>query len=76
MASASNITDYQARRLLTRYREKQSDPTTLVHTLNSTAVVTRTLVAMVENYQQKDGTVKIPKALAPYMGGITALEKR
>ena len=74
MASASNITDFQARRLLIRYREKQSDPTTLVHTLNSTAVVTRTLVAMVENFQQEDGSVKIPKALAPYMGGITSLQ--
>ncbi len=76
MASASNVTDFQARRLLIRYREKQSEPTILVHTLNSTAVVTRTLVAMVENYQQKDGSVKIPGALAPYMGGITALKKR
>ncbi len=76
MASASNVTDFQARRLHIRYRDKQSDPTTLVHTLNSSAVVTRTLVAMVENFQQKDGTVKIPKALAPYMGGISALEKR
>ena len=76
MASASNITDYQARRLRIRYREKQSDPTVLVHTLNSTAVVTRTLVAMVENFQQKDGSVRIPKALAPYMDGISALQKR
>jgi seryl-tRNA synthetase len=76
MASASNITDFQARRLLIRYREKQSDPTTLVHTLNSSAVVTRTLVALVENFQQKDGTIKIPKELAPYMGGITTLQKR
>ena len=75
MGSASNITDFQARRLLIRYREKQSEPTVLVHTLNSTAVVTRTLVAMVENFQQEDGSVKIPKALAPYMGGITALKK-
>ena len=76
MASASNITDYQSRRLRIRYREKQSDPTVLVHTLNSTAVVTRTLVAMVENFQQKDGSVKIPKALAPYMDGIANLRKR
>jgi seryl-tRNA synthetase len=76
MASASNVTDYQARRLLIRYREKQNEATTLVHTLNSSAVVTRTLVAMVENFQQKDGTVKIPKALSPYMGGITSLQKR
>ncbi len=76
MASASNITDFQARRLLIRYREKQSDPTTLVHTLNSSAVVTRTLVALVENFQEKDGSVRIPKALAPYMGGIDALQRR
>ena len=76
MASASNVTDYQARRLLIRYREKQSDPTVLVHTLNSTAVVTRTLVALVENFQQKDGSVRIPNALSPYMGGIDALRRR
>ena len=76
MASASNVTDYQSRRLRIRYRDKQSEPTALVHTLNSTAVVTRTLVAMVENFQQKDGTVKIPKAVAPYMDGITSLQKR
>jgi len=73
MASASNITDFQARRLLIRYREKQSAPTALVHTLNSTAVVTRTLVALIENFQQKDGSVKIPEALGPYMGGVHVL---
>ncbi|HYC26770.1 MAG TPA: serine--tRNA ligase [Nitrososphaerales archaeon] len=76
MASASNVTDFQARRLLIRYRDKTSDPTTLVHTLNSTAVVTRTLVALVENFQQKDGTVRIPDALAPYMGGVTELRRQ
>ena len=74
MASASNITDFQARRLAIRYRGKQSDPTALVHTLNSSAVVTRTLVALVENFQQKDGSVTVPKALAPYMGKIDRLE--
>ena len=76
MASASNVTDFQARRLHIRYRDRQSDPTSLVHTLNSSAVVTRTLVALVENFQQKDGSVKVPKALAPYMSGITALQRR
>jgi seryl-tRNA synthetase len=76
MASASNVTDFQARRLLIRYREKQNDPTILVHTLNSTAVVTRTLVALVENFQRKDGSVKVPKALGPYMGGIESLRHR
>jgi seryl-tRNA synthetase len=74
MASASNITDFQARRLLIRYREKQSSPTALVHTLNSTAVVTRTLVALVENFQRKDGTVAIPKPLVGYMGGLESLK--
>jgi len=73
MASASNITDFQALRLLIRYRETSNAPTTLVHTLNSTAVVTRTLVALVENFQQKDGTVKIPEVLGPYMKGIDSL---
>jgi len=73
MASASNITDFQARRLRIRYRTKQNEPTMLVHTLNSTGVVTRTLVAMVENFQHKDGSVKIPTPLIPYMGGIDSL---
>jgi seryl-tRNA synthetase len=73
MASASNVTDFQARRLLIRYREKQNAPTALVHTLNSTAVVTRTLVAVLENFQQKDGSVKIPPPLIPYMGGVDTL---
>jgi seryl-tRNA synthetase len=76
MASASNVSDFQARRLLIRYREKQNEPTVLVHTLNSSAVVTRTLVALVENFQQKDGSVKIPKALGSYMGGIDELRGR
>jgi len=76
MASASNVTDFQARRLLIRYREKQAEPTRLVHTLNSTAVVTRTLVALVENFQQKDGAVAIPKPLVPYMGGVKRLERQ
>jgi seryl-tRNA synthetase len=76
MVSCSNCTDYQARRLKVRFRDMQSDPTTLVHTLNSTAVTTRALVALVENFQQKDGSVKIPNVLTPYMGGITALQKR
>ncbi len=76
MVSASNITDFQSRRLLIRYRKKQGEPTTLVHTLNSTGVVTRTLVALVENFQQKDGSVRIPKILHPYMAGIESLQRR
>ncbi|MDG6985880.1 MAG: serine--tRNA ligase [Nitrososphaerota archaeon] len=76
MVSCSNCTDYQARRLKIRYRDKQSEATRLVHTLNSTAVTTRVLVAIVENFQQKDGSVRVPSALAPYMGGIDALRRR
>jgi seryl-tRNA synthetase len=76
MVSCSNCTDYQARRLKTRFRDKQNEPTKLVHTLNSTAVTTRVLVAIVENFQQKDGSVKIPKALAPYMGETNTLARR
>jgi seryl-tRNA synthetase len=69
MVSCSNATDYQARRLMIRYKEKQSSEPTLVHILNSTAVTTRALVAVVENHQQADGSIAIPKPLAPYMGG-------
>src|SRR5271169_238308 len=69
MVSCSNVTDYQARRLMIRYKEKQSAEPTLVHTLNSTAVTTRALVAVVENFQQRDGSIAIPKPLVPYMGG-------
>jgi seryl-tRNA synthetase len=75
MVSASNVTDYQARRLLIRYRDKQNSPTALVHTLNSTAVVTRTLVALVENFQKKDGTVPIPEPLLPYTMGVDSLRR-
>ncbi len=69
MVSCSNCTDYQARRLMIRYREKQTAEPSLVHTLNSTAVTTRALVAVVENFQQADGSIAIPKPLIPYMGG-------
>jgi len=73
--SNSNCTDYQARRLNIKYREKEGlPPAGYVHTLNSTAIATsRTLIAILEAYQQKDGSVKIPKVLVPYMGGIKEL---
>ena len=68
--SCSNCTDYQARRLNIRYREKEGAPVKgFVHTLNSTAIATgRTIVALLENFQQEDGTISIPKALRKYMG--------
>ncbi|MGB9740701.1 MAG: serine--tRNA ligase [Candidatus Bathyarchaeia archaeon] len=70
--SCSNCTDYQARRLNIKYREKEGTPPKgFVHTLNSTAVATgRTIVAILENYQQEDGSVIVPEVLRKYMGGI------
>jgi len=75
--SNSNCTDYQARRLNLKYREKEGKaPAGFVHTLNNTAIATsRTIVAIVEQFQQKDGTVLIPKVLWPYMNGTKKLEK-
>jgi seryl-tRNA synthetase len=70
--SCSNCTDYQARRLNIKYREKEGEaPKGFVYTLNSTAVATgRTIVALIENYQQEDGSVIVPEVLRKYMGGI------
>lgn len=68
--SCSNCTDYQARRLNIRYREKEgAAPKGFVHTLNSTAIATgRTIVAVLENYQQQDGSIMIPDVLRKHMG--------
>ena len=66
--SASNCTDFQARRLGIKYRDK-NNKLSFVHTLNGTAfAIGRTLIAIIENYQQKDGTVKIPEVLQKYTG--------
>jgi len=67
----------QARRANIRYRPKGQNKTALVHTLNGSGLaVGRTWLAIVENYQQQDGSVKIPEALIPYMGGTTVIEPR
>jgi seryl-tRNA synthetase len=69
VTSTSNCTDYQARRLKTRFRRKGSKRNELVHTLNGTAIaVSRALVALLENHQRRDGSVGIPEALKPYVG--------
>jgi seryl-tRNA synthetase len=69
VTSASNCTDYQARRLRTRFRRAGSKKNELVHTLNGTAIaVPRTIVAILENHQRADGSVAIPKALQSYLG--------
>jgi seryl-tRNA synthetase len=70
ISSCSNCEDFQARRAQIRYRKEKGKPN-FVHTLNGSGLaVGRTLVAILENYQQKDGSVIIPKALRPYMDGI------
>ena len=68
ITSTSNTTDYQARRLQIRYRKDGGRPQ-LLHTLNGTAVaVSRALIPILENYQQEDGSIKVPEALVPYIG--------
>jgi len=72
VGSNSNCSDYQARRLNIRFREKEGQaPAGFVHTLNNTALATsRTMIAILEQFQQEDGSVVIPKVLRPFMGGI------
>jgi seryl-tRNA synthetase len=73
ISSCSNMGDFQARRMQARYKQGQAKPE-LVHTLNGSGLaVGRTGVAILENYQQADGSVKVPKALQKYMGGIEVL---
>jgi seryl-tRNA synthetase len=75
ISSCSNCGDWQARRMNARYRPAEGKGTVFVHTLNGSGLaVGRTLVAVLENYQQADGGVTVPTALLPYMGGITKLE--
>ena len=75
ISSCSNFEDFQARRAGIRFKRKGASGTELVHTLNGSGLaVGRTLVAVLENYQQKDGTVRIPRALQSYMGGIECIK--
>jgi len=70
ISSCSNCTDFQARRMKSRVRNPESGKTELVHTLNGSGLaVGRTLIAVLENYQRRDGSIQIPEALRPYMGG-------
>ncbi len=74
ISSCSNFEDYQARRADIRFKRKNGTKTEFVHTLNGSGLaVGRTLVALLENYQQEDGSVLIPDALKPYMNGIEKL---
>lgn len=73
LTSTSNCTTYQARRLDIRYRT-QSGKTAPVATLNGTLATTRWIVAILETHQQKDGSVRVPQALQPYLGGLSSME--
>ena len=79
LVSTSNCTDYQTRRLKIRYREKDGMPTQMAHSLNSTLIaIERGLTCILENYQQKDGSVKVPEVLQQYTGfsEITGQKKK
>lgn len=77
ISSCSNITDFQARRAGIRFKENKDAKAEYVHTLNGSGLaVGRTFAALIENYQQEDGSITIPKALISYMGGIEKIEKK
>jgi seryl-tRNA synthetase len=74
ISSCSNFEDFQARRLQARWRNPATGKPELVHTLNGSGLaVGRTLVAIMENYQDKDGRIRVPEVLHPYMGGVTVI---
>ncbi len=76
ISSCSVCGDFQARRMNARFKPKGGKDTRFVHTLNGSGLaVGRTLIAVLENYQQADGSVVIPEALRPYMGGLAVIEK-
>ena len=76
VVSCSNCTSYQAVRSRIRYRDRPNEATSYVHTLNSTLVATeRALIAILENYQEKDGSILIPDVLMPYMNGLKGIKK-
>ncbi|MHC5348662.1 serine--tRNA ligase [Metapseudomonas furukawaii] len=74
ISSCSNCGDFQARRMQARYRNPETGKPELVHTLNGSGLaVGRTLVAVLENYQQADGSIRVPEVLKPYMGGLDVI---
>ena len=74
ISSCSNCGDFQARRMQARFRNPETGKPELVHTLNGSGLaVGRTLVAVLENYQQADGSIRVPEVLKPYMGGIEVI---
>jgi seryl-tRNA synthetase len=76
ISSCSNMTDFQARRMKARWRNPETGKPELVHTLNGSGLaVGRTLIAIMENYQQADGSIRIPDVLQPYMHGATEIRE-
>jgi seryl-tRNA synthetase len=77
ISSCSNCTDFQARRASLRYRPEPKAKPRFLHSLNGSGLaVGRTLIAILENFQEKDGSVRIPEALRPYLGGQDRITKR
>jgi seryl-tRNA synthetase len=77
ISSCSNFTDFQARRANIRYRPAGAKKSEFLHTLNGSGLaVGRTYLAILENYQQPDGSIKVPEALVPYMNGQTVITKQ
>lgn len=76
ISSCSNFRDFQARRMKARYRNSATGKTEFLHTLNGSGLaVGRTLLAIMENYQQADGSIEIPAVLRPYMGGLDVIRR-
>ncbi|OJF97077.1 serine--tRNA ligase [Alkalibacterium sp. 20] len=76
ISSCSNTEDFQARRAMIRYRKESDGKVDYLHTLNGSGLaVGRTVAALMENYQQKDGSIKIPEVLVPYMGGVKEIRR-
>jgi seryl-tRNA synthetase len=74
ISSCSNMGEFQARRMQARYKSNEMKKPELIHTLNGSGLaVGRTLVAILENFQQADGSVKVPEVLVPYMNGLTEI---
>lgn len=75
ISSCSNFRDFQARRMQARWRNPETGKPELLHTLNGSALaVGRTLVAVIENYQQEDGSIRIPQVLQPYLNGLSQID--
>jgi seryl-tRNA synthetase len=74
VSSISNCTDFQARRANVRFRPEPGAKPQYVHTLNGSGLaLPRVMIAVIENFQQRDGTIRVPEVLQPYMGGIEVI---